>query len=249
MILDKILEQKRVSFEQDILSIMPKTKGNIAKRIKEKDGLFVVGEIKKASPSKGVLVQDFHPVSLALQYDHAGVDAISILTEKNFFQGDVSYLCAISKQSKLPLLRKDFIMDVREIIQAKQCGASLILLIVAMLNDEQLMSFYQVARALDLECIVEVHDEEQLQRALRIQPEIIGINNRNLTSFQVDLHVSKRLRPMIPSHIAVISESGISTHDDLVFVKEAGVDGVLIGESFMKARDMSAHLKALLQDE
>lgn len=181
----------------------------------------------------------------AKEYTLAGIDAMSILTEENFFQGALRNIKLAKAYTHVPVLRKDFIMDAREIAQSKQCGADMILLIVAMLSDEQLAAYYQMARMLYLECIVEVHDEEELQRALRIHPDIIGINNRNLKTFEVSLETTKQLASLIPESISIVSESGIFTHEDMKYVKDAGVDAVLIGESFMRSDNFEEHLKQL----
>lgn len=245
MILDTIIEKKKSHLERDLVSILPTQQGRIAQAMKKSDELFIIGEIKKASPSKGVIVKDFNVQTLSQAYEAAGIDALSVLTEQDFFQGSISYLKEARTIFHGPILRKDFIMDIREIIQAKQAGADMILLIVAMLNDEQLSLFYTCARALGLECIVEVHNEEELTRALRIQPEIIGINNRNLYTFEVTLETTCQLRTRIPDSIAVVAESGIFTHEDMKKMQLAGADAVLIGESFMRSHDIKQHVKEL----
>ncbi|RGC53289.1 indole-3-glycerol phosphate synthase TrpC [Absiella sp. AM29-15] len=244
MILDTIIEKKKETLEQSFqnqnLLYHP-----IAHQMKNKEDLFVIGEIKKASPSKGVIVKDFNVEKFTKEYTMAGVDALSILTEENFFQGSLENIKLAKAFSHIPVLRKDFIMDAREIIQSKQVGADMILLITAMLSDEQLRTFYQMANMLYLECIVEVHNEEELTRALKIHPEIIGINNRDLYTFEVSLETTKRLAQKIPDDICIVSESGIFTHDDMEFVKAAGVDAVLIGESFMRCDNFMEHLQQL----
>ena len=244
MILDTITEKKKETLEQSFqnqsLLYHP-----IAHQMKNKEDLFVIGEIKKASPSKGVIVKDFNVEKFTKEYTMAGVDALSILTEENFFQGSLENIKLAKAFSHIPVLRKDFIMDAREIIQSKQVGADMILLITAMLSDEQLRTFYQMANMLYLECIVEVHNEEELTRALKIHPEIIGINNRDLYTFEVSLETTKRLAQKIPDDICIVSESGIFTHDDMEFVKAAGVDAVLIGESFMRCDNFMEHLQHL----
>lgn len=245
MILDTIIEKKKETLEEDLKHLLPTNIQPIAKQMKESKALFVIGEIKKASPSKGVIVEDFNVKKFAHAYEQAGIDAMSILTEKHYFLGSLDYIQAAKKECHCPILRKDFIMDPREIIETKRSGADLMLLIVAMLDDIQLKTFYEMAYALGLECIVEVHNENELQRALKINPQIIGINNRNLYTFEVSLDTTKTLAGMIPDHISVVSESGIFTHRDMEYVKEAGVDAVLIGESFMRSSDFTKHLKEL----
>lgn len=245
MILDTILAKKLEHLEEDLQTLRPTKHGHIATTIKQSKELYILGEIKKASPSKGVIVEDFSIERFAQNYKEAGIDALSVLSEQDFFQGRTEYVTKAKELFQGPVLRKDFIMDVREILQTKQIGADLILLIVAMLDDVQLKVFYECARAIGLECIVEVHNEEELSRALAIQPEIIGINNRNLHTFDVSLDTTKLLACKIPDSIAIISESGIFTHRDITFVKECGVDGVLIGESFMRSHNFQQHLKEL----
>lgn len=245
MILDTIIEQKRLTLEDELIQLLPKKRGKIAKQMKLYDSLFVIGEIKKASPSKGVIVEDFSAARFANAYDEAGINAISILTERNFFQGSLDHITIARSVTDLPILRKDFIMDAREVVQTKRVGANMMLLIVAMLTDTQLREFYQLARCLELECIVEVHDEKELERALQLQPEIIGVNNRNLHTFEVSLDTTKQLASRIPADISIVSESGIFTHADMEYVKNAGADAVLIGESFMRSPDIRTHLQEL----
>lgn len=245
MILDTIIEKKKSTLEEELMRMLPKERGKIAKQMKLYDSLFVIGEIKKASPSKGVIVEDFNAARFANAYDEAGINAISILTERNFFQGGLENIEIARSVTDLPILRKDFIMDAREVVQTKRIGANMMLLIVAMLDDEALREFYQLARFLELECIVEVHNEQELKRALLLHPEIIGINNRNLHTFEVSLETTKRLASQIPEDISIVSESGIFTHEDMEYVKEAGADAVLIGESFMRSADIRTHLQEL----
>lgn len=244
MILDTIIEKKKETLEQSFQN-QDHLYHPIAHQMKNKEDLFVIGEIKKASPSKGVIVNDFNVEKFTKEYTMAGVDALSILTEENFFQGSLENIKLAKAFSHIPVLRKDFIMDAREIIQSKQVGADMILLITAMLSDEQLCTFYQMANMLYLECIVEVHNEEELKRALKIHPEIIGINNRDLYTFEVSLDTTKQLAQKIPDDICIVSESGIFTHEDMEFVKAAGVDAVLIGESFMRCDNFMEHLHLL----
>lgn len=240
MILDKIVEDKKKDLKNRFNECH-----KIYKRIKEKEDLFVLGEIKKASPSAGVIQPDFDIQRYIELYEHSKVDGISILTEKNYFQGEIEYLDIAKKISHKPILRKDFIIDAREIIEAKVHGANLILLIVAILDKEKLKQFYQLAHMLDLECIVEVHDEKELQIALELDVDIIGINNRNLYTFEVDLKTTERLMKHIPFTKAVISESGIHTKEDIEYLKSLGINGVLIGESFMKSTSIDEHYRKL----
>lgn len=199
--------------------------------------LHFIGEIKKSSPSKGTIVDDFPYMKIAQEYQDAKIDAISILTEPTYFQGKLAYLKEISKTSNVPLLRKDFTIDPYMIYQAKVAGASLILLIVAILDDEELISYLKLSQKLGLAALVEVHNENELQRALKANAKIIGVNNRNLKDFTVDINNSLKLRPLVPKQIPFITESGIKTSADIKKLKRAQVNGVLIGETFMKAPD------------
>lgn len=199
--------------------------------------LIFIAEIKKASPSKGVIVQDFPYLEIAQEYQANKIDMISVLTEPDYFQGNLKYLQQITQEVDLPVLRKDFTIDPYMIYQAKIAQASLILLIVAILSDKQLKDYLKLAKELGLAAIVEVHDETELKRALRAKSEIIGINNRNLKDFSVNFNNSLKLKKLIPVDIPVIAESGIKTKADIKLLKKAGINGVLIGETFMKAKN------------
>lgn len=199
--------------------------------------LHFIAEIKKASPSKGIIVKDFPYLQIAQEYTDAKIDAISVLTEPDYFQGNLQYLNDIAQTVQTPLLRKDFTVDPYMLYQAKIAGASLVLLIVATLTDQQLQDFLKLADDLGLAALVEVHNQSELERALNANAKIIGVNNRNLKDFTVDLNNSLKLRPEVPDNIPFITESGIKTTDDIKRLKDAHVNGVLIGETFMKAND------------
>lgn len=205
-----------------------------------KEGLSIIGEVKKASPSKGIIKEDFKPLEIAKTYENS-VDAISVLTEEDFFLGKDEYLQVISREVKLPTLCKDFIITKEQIYNAKLLGASAVLLIVAILSDEELVDFINTARNLGLDALVEVHTREELDKALQADAKIIGINNRNLETFETDIQVTLNLRPYIPEGIIVISESGIHTKEDIVRLRKAYIDGILVGESFMKSSDINYH--------
>ncbi|WP_461212910.1 indole-3-glycerol phosphate synthase TrpC [Lacticaseibacillus sp. GG6-2] len=214
------------------------------------DHFGIIAEVKKASPSKGLIAKDFPYEAIAADYTAAGVDAISVLTEPDYFQGDLKYLQAIAAESSKPVLRKDFVIDEYMLYQAKAAGASIVLLIVAILTDQQLRDYYRLATALGLDALVECHDEEEIQRALAIKPRLIGINNRNLKDFTVDIGTSERLRKQIPADIKVLAESGITQAGQLAELQAAGINGVLIGETFMRAADRQAIIqeyKAVVQ--
>lgn len=207
-----------------------------------KPGLSIIGEVKKASPSKGLIKPDFYPLEIAQTYKDA-VDAISVLTEEDYFLGQDDYLKAISAVSPLPTLCKDFIVEEKQIYNAKALGASALLLIVAILTDEELEKYLATARMLELDVLVEVHTREEVVRALKQDVKIIGINNRNLKTFVTDLDVTVQLRPMIPEGILVVSESGIDKIEDIRGLKSAKIDAVLVGESFMRTADIRLHAK------
>jgi indole-3-glycerol phosphate synthase len=205
-----------------------------------------IGEVKKASPSAGVIAEDFDPVRIALVYDEAGAHCISVLTDEKFFQGHLDYLALIRNNVSRPLLRKDFTIDEVQIYQAALAGADAVLLIVAALTDEELKRFKAVADEIGIDCLIEVHAEAELSRALDAGADFIGINNRNLATFDVDLKVTERLAGKVPRNCTVISESGLRTADDIRRVIGAGVHGALIGEALMRAEDPRALLESFL---
>ncbi|MBA3651691.1 MAG: indole-3-glycerol phosphate synthase TrpC, partial [Chthoniobacterales bacterium] len=204
--------------------------------IRDKTGkLALIAEVKKASPSAGVIVESFDPVAIARNYARAGAEAISVLTDERFFQGLLEYLAAIRKAVSLPLLRKDFILDELQIVQASAAGADAILLIVAALPQDQLLRLLDAAATFQLDALVEVHTLEELERALAADAQIIGINNRNLATFEVDLTVTERLSEEVPPDVTLVSESGIRSREDVERMKACGVNAVLIGEALMRA--------------
>ena len=203
-----------------------------------KEGLSIIAEFKKASPSKGVIVEEFNVKEILNYYNYLGVDVFSILTEEDFFLGCDEYLKEIRRISHTPILRKDFIIDYYQIYEAKILGADAILLIVSVLGDT-LGEFYHEAKRFNLEILVEVHNKEELDLALKYDCEIIGINNRNLKTFDVALDTTKELIKSIPKDKVIIAESGIMSIEDLKMIEDFGVDGVLIGELFMRNIDNS----------
>jgi indole-3-glycerol phosphate synthase len=198
--------------------------------------LALIAEVKKASPSAGVIVESFDPVAIAKNYARAGVEAISVLTDEQFFQGHLDYLQPIRDAVPQPLLRKDFILDPLQIMEAAVAGADAILLIVAALSQEQLVTLLETASLYQLDALVEVHTLAELDRALETEARLIGINNRNLATFEVDLGVTERLSEQVPEEIVLVSESGIRTAEDLARIKACGVDAVLIGEALMRGQ-------------
>ncbi|HEY8499612.1 MAG TPA: indole-3-glycerol phosphate synthase TrpC [Clostridia bacterium] len=199
-----------------------------------KEGLSVIAEVKRASPTAGVIKHQFDPVETALQYEQAA-DAISILTEEDYFLGSSAYLKKISGAVSLPVLRKDFIVDEYQIFEAKALGASCVLFIASILGREDLAAFIRISHGIGLEALVEIHNENELENAVVSGARLIGINNRNLHTFSVDISTTLRLSWMAPDEILVVSESGIHTEKDIQMLKNARVDGILVGECLMRS--------------
>ena len=209
--------------------------------------IALIAEVKKASPSMGVICPNFDPVRIAKEYEAAGASCLSVLTDEQFFQGSLDYLRQIRAAVKLPLLRKDFIIDERQILEAIEWGADAILLIVAILTDEQLAKFHALALEAGLAVLVEVHDEEELERALKISPKLIGVNNRNLKTFKVDLATTERLASRLTHHGSLlVAESGIHTRADVERVQKCGAGAILVGESLVKQGDIGAKVRELI---
>jgi indole-3-glycerol phosphate synthase len=208
--------------------------------------LGVIAEVKKASPSVGLIDPDFDPVRQARRYIEGGASCLSILTDEKYFQGSLSYLTQISKFSSAPLLRKDFTIHEVQIHEASVAGADAILLIVAALDDDTLRRLYDEAKAFMLDVLVEVHDLPEMERALELGADLIGVNNRNLKTFEVDLATTEKLADEVPDDVLLVSESGIKTPADARRVLEAGANAVLIGESLMRAHDPSREIEAYL---
>ena len=204
-----------------------------------KPGVALIAECKKASPSKGLIVPDYNAVEIALDYQDGGAACISVLTDGRHFQGSLEDLRDVREATRLPLLRKDFIFDPYQIYEARTAGADCILLIASVLGDTEVASLMALATKLGMSTLVEVHTDEELDRMLALdpQPKIIGVNNRNLQTFKVDFANTARLRDKIPSHIAVVGESGLKTTDDVRRMKDIGVDAMLVGETLVKNED------------
>lgn len=211
----------------------------------KKQELSFICEVKKASPSKGLIAPDFPYLSIAAEYENAGADAISVLTEPFYFLGNDRYLEEIASAVKLPVLRKDFTVDEYQIFEARIIGASAVLLICTLLEDTQLTEYIGIAHSLGLSALVEAHTEQEVEMALRAGAGIIGVNNRNLQTFEVDISTSLRLRRTVPKEVAFVSESGIRTPQDVAALRENKTDAVLIGETFMRSPDRKKHLAAL----
>lgn len=208
-------------------------------------GMSFICEVKKASPSKGIIARDFPYLDIAREYEEAGASAVSCLTEPYYFQGSDEFLKEIAANVKIPILRKDFTVDEYMIYEAKILGASAVLLICAILTDAQLKSFAETARSLGLSALIEAHTEEEVKRALECGGRIIGVNNRDLKTFEVDITTSIRLRSLVPKDFLYVSESGIRSADDIKALYENGTDAVLIGETLMRAPDKKAALSEL----
>ncbi len=244
----KRVEEAKKAYPQDKLMeearALPMGSFVFEEALKKPDLSFIL-ECKKASPSKGVIAEDFPYLSIAREYEEAGADAISVLTEPKWFLGKDAYLKEIAQNVKIPVLRKDFTVDEYMIYEAKTLGASCVLFICAILSDEELARFLTVADSLHLSAIVEAHDEKEIERAVKAGARIIGVNNRDLKDFSVDIRNSVSLRSLVPEDILFVAESGIKTAEDIQGLKEAGVNAVLIGESLMRAKDKKAELKKL----
>lgn len=235
----KILEKLALDRKKEVLNFKKALKGK---------GINIIAEVKKASPSKGVIRYVFDPVEIAVEYEENGARAISVLTDKQYFQGSIKYLAEISKVVKIPLLRKDFIIDERQILEAYTYGADSYLLIAKVLNKERLKELISSGREIDLEPLVEVHSEEEAIRSVEAGAKIVGINNRNLEDFTVDINLSKTLAPKLKEMgvEVVVAESGISTREEIEELRKYGVDGFLIGESLMKEPDIGKKLRELI---
>ena len=205
----------------------------------------VIAEIKKASPSKGVLCEDFIPADIAQTYAEHGAACLSVLTDVQFFQGQVDYLKQARASCQLPVLRKDFMVDAYQIYESRSMGADCILLIASCLDDAQMKDFEAIAIGLDMDVLVEVHDGAELERALKLKTPLVGINNRNLKTFEVSLDTTLGLRAQVPADRILVTESGIHTRDDVLRMGAAGVNAFLVGEAFMRAPDPGVALDAL----
>ena len=239
--------KRLVSFEEmkKRAEAMDPNTGFPFEKILREPGMSFICECKKASPSKGIIAMDFPYLKIAYEYEKAGAAAISVLTEPKWFKGNNEYLRQIAETVKLPCLRKDFVIDPYMIYEAKVLGAKIVLLICALLDEETLKSYMEIADSLGLSAIVEAHDEREIQKAVRAGARIIGVNNRNLKDFTVDIHNSINLRKTVPEDVLFIAESGITCHEDILELEAGNVNGVLIGETLMRAADKKAILNEL----
>lgn len=216
---------------------------NFKKAISKKDKLCIIAEIKKASPSAGIIRKSFDPVHLAVLLEKSGADALSVLTDRKFFKGDISYIKKIKSRVKLPVLRKDFIVDEYQVYESRANGADAILLIARLLSAARLKSLYVIAKRLGLACIIEAHSQADLKKTLKANPQIIGFNNRNLKDFSIDMNVTLKLCASVPKGKILVSESGIRNSKDLDILKARGINAALIGEAFMRMEAVSSRLK------
>ncbi|MDE7266817.1 MAG: indole-3-glycerol phosphate synthase TrpC [Lachnospiraceae bacterium] len=211
----------------------------------QKEGMSFICEVKKASPSKGIIAEDFPYLDIARDYENAGADCISVLTETDYFKGDDRFLREINDAVSIPTIRKDFIIDPYMIYEAKCLGASCVLLIAALLDTDTIREYKAVCDELGLSALVEAHDEKELESAVKAGARMIGVNNRDLKTFTVDINNSIRLRNLVPRELLFVAESGIQTAEDIEALRQAGVDGVLIGETLMRSSDKKAMLDEL----
>ncbi|MDD8020153.1 MAG: indole-3-glycerol phosphate synthase TrpC [Acidobacteriota bacterium] len=251
-ILDKIIasinrdeEANFRSFSPGSFSLKERDKPlDILKCLKQQFSLIT--EVKKSSPSKGLIKEDLDPVELALSYQRAGASAISVVTEKNFFSGRKEYLSRVKDKVQIPVLRKDFLVHPYQVYESYNLGADFILLIAACLSKENLKTMYETSLALKMQVLVEVHNEEDVEKALKLEPSIIGINNRNLQTFQVDFGTSLRLKKYFPPGISLISESGINSPEQISILKKEGFSGALIGEYLLRQKDVAGAIRELM---
>jgi indole-3-glycerol phosphate synthase len=258
LILDDIIAHKRGEVQAakaktplDKLqkSVTPREPGTFVKALSVPGRTCLIAEIKKASPSRGLLRADFDPSELARTYEESGASAISVLTDAKYFQGDASHLKQAKAVSRLPVLRKDFIVDAYQIWESVAIGADAILLIVAALGKDRLCDYVQKAYEAGLDALVEVHDKKQLDMALLAGARIIGINNRDLRTFRTHLEVTLRLAPEVPDGNIIVSESGIHTREDVRKVAHAGVHAILVGEALVTSTDIPGKIRELIGDQ
>jgi len=256
MILSKILHEKRSFIEEskrkipqkeilDKIAAPPQTRG-FKHAISKPHVINLIAEIKRSSPSKGRIVEDFDPVRIAQVYFANGASALSILTEEKYFEGKLSYIEDVKKTVSLPVLRKDFIIDEYQVYESSLAGADAVLLIADILAQEELSKFVGLCRQLNMTELVEVHSEEDIEKALKADAQVIGINNRDLHTFEVDLETTERILQFIPKDKIIVSESGINSYDDVAYLRSLGVHSILVGESLLRSPDIGAKVRELI---
>lgn len=257
MMISRIIEEKKRVIEEskrkkpkdELLKEITNISVNstFKKYVSRPHHINLIAEIKKASPSKGIIRGDFNPVKIAATYQAHGAAAISVLTDERFFEGKLEYIRMVKEVVSLPVLRKDFIIDEYQVYESVSCGADAILLIADLLSDGEMTDLYQLATSLGLDVLLEVHNEEDMDKAIATGGDIIGINNRDLHNFKVDLAMTQKLIRLIPAHKIKVSESGIKSYEDVMFLKSLGVNAVLIGEAFMEASDIAAKMREIMR--
>lgn len=243
------MTKSKCSF-QTLEKLLPKKNNRGLKKIlndsQKNKNINIIAEIKKASPSAGEIIKEYVPEDIATQYEKSGAGAISILTESSFFKGNIEHLSTISQKTNIPLLRKDFIIDEYQILESKIYKADAILLIASVLNDKQIIKFIKIADEIGLDCIIETHSENELKRAINIDYPIIGINNRNLNNFTVDINNTLKLIKKVPNDFTIVGESGIKKFQDIRLYNDAGVYNFLIGESILTSKNIQKKFDELL---
>lgn len=244
---ERLDEAKRILPPDELMSILPTSTGS-GRFIEtlRRDGINIIAEIKKRSPSKGVIRENFDPVAIARSYTAGGAAAISCLTEEDFFDGSLEYLRSVRRVTHLPILRKDFIFDEYQLMEASFAGADAVLLIAAMLDGPRLSDLLRASDSLGLDVLVEIHDREELDRVMNYDVRLLGINNRNLRTFETTLETSLDLARDLPRSVTLVSESGIRTRQDIDRLRDAGFHAFLIGEELMRAEDEEAALRNLV---
>lgn len=257
MILSRIIEEKKRNIEdakkakpaeelmREIKNVC--VRSSFKKNISRPHHMNLIAEIKKASPSRGILRGDFNPSRIAVTYQAGGASAISVLTDERFFEGRLEYIKKIKENISLPILRKDFIIDEYQIYESVAAGADAILLIAELLSSNELSHFYSIASSLGLDVLMEVHNEEDVEKALATGASMIGINNRDLHTFKIDIGVTQKLVRLLPQNKIKVSESGIRSHEDVMLLKSVGVNAVLIGEAFMEADDIASKMREIMR--
>jgi indole-3-glycerol phosphate synthase len=246
--LERLALQKQARPLQQVVreAQMAVPRADFAAAIRRKDGISLIAELKKASPVKGVLRADFQPAQLARSYEKAGASAISVITEEDYFQGALDHMTAARGACSLPVLRKDFVFDPYQIHESRAMGADAVLLIAAIMERALLEDLVVLATACSLTPLVEVHDEKELERALGCGATVVGINNRNLKTMQVDLSTTVRLIKLVPAGMVTVSESAIASREDMKLLDSLGVDGALVGEAIVAAPDVEQKIRSLL---
>jgi len=255
-VLDQIVADKRQEVERTKSSIpIAELEARLAdappvrdfvQALRHAEGIGLIAEIKRASPSAGLIREDFNPVEIAKTYEANGAACLSVLTDEPYFQGHLDYLRAVRAEAGIPVLRKDFIVDPYQVVEARAAGADCILLIAECLDDCHLRELYFQASELGMECLIEIYDPENLERVLKLDPPLLGINNRDLKTFVTELSHTTDLAPQVPENTLLVSESGIRTHADVVHLQQHGVKAILVGESLMRQDDIGLAVRQLL---